>query len=188
MRSLRRPRGERALAAAGVMLFVLLAPVRLAAHDGPPFPIVSNRASGPYVVSVWTDPDTTDDGTAGGQFWVMLQAQGGEPPPAATRAIVAIRPLDREGARREAPSEPIDENPGRQFAAVVMDHEGRFAVEVTVEGPLGEAAVSAEVDATYDTRPPPIMLLLYLFPFVLVGLLSLRLLRRRREVAPPAGG
>ena len=35
------------------------------AHDGPPYPIVSNQVLGAYRISVWTDPDTTDDGTAG---------------------------------------------------------------------------------------------------------------------------
>src|SRR4029453_4395549 len=27
------------------------------AHDGPPFPILSDRVAGPYLVSIWTDPD-----------------------------------------------------------------------------------------------------------------------------------
>ena len=40
----------------------------LGAHNGPPYPIVSNQISGPYSISVWTDPDTTDDGTPAGQF------------------------------------------------------------------------------------------------------------------------
>src|SRR5690349_11751219 len=41
-------------------------------HSGPPFPIMSDQAAGPYVVSIWTDPDTTDDGSAGGQFWTRV--------------------------------------------------------------------------------------------------------------------
>jgi len=49
----------------------------LHAHDGPPFPIVSEHTAGAYAVSVWTDPDTTDDGTAGGQFWVVLRPASG---------------------------------------------------------------------------------------------------------------
>ncbi|HET9541411.1 MAG TPA: hypothetical protein VFQ46_12485, partial [Candidatus Limnocylindria bacterium] len=69
-----------------------------------------------------------------------------------------------------------------QFAAVVMDHEGRFAVEVTIDGPAGPARVTAEVDATYDLRPPPIMLAVYALPFVLAGLLWIRLLVKRRTV------
>ena len=48
------------------------------AHDGPPFPIVSDQRVGAYVVSIRTDPDATDDGSAGGQFWVQLQLADGE--------------------------------------------------------------------------------------------------------------
>ena len=62
-----------------------------------------------------------------------------------------------------------------------MDHEGPYRVAVTVSGPLGEAAVEAQADATYDLRPPPYMLAWYLSPFILVGLLWGRLLIRRRK-------
>jgi hypothetical protein len=46
---------------------------------------------------------------------------------------------------------------------------------------LGEAVVDAEVEATYDTRPPPAMLFVYLAPFVLVGGLWLRAITRKRR-------
>ena len=46
-----------------LLLLVLAAGAAVHAHDGPPYPIVSDRVSGPYVVSIWTDPDSTDDGT-----------------------------------------------------------------------------------------------------------------------------
>ena len=63
-----------------------------------------------------------------------------------------------------------------QFAALPMDHEGRFAVRVAIDGPLGAAAVDAAVDATYNVRPSRSMLALYLAPFLLIGLLWGRLL------------
>jgi hypothetical protein len=151
------------------------------AHDGPPFPIVSDRVLGPYVVSVWTDPDTTDDGTPGGQFWVTLSRRNGEDLPGGTRAVVAVRPLDRPGPERRADAAPVRGDVGNQFAGVVMDHEGRFAVAVAISGPLGNEMVEAEVDATYDLRPPPYMLAVYLMPFVLIGLLWGRALLRRRS-------
>jgi hypothetical protein len=67
-----------------------------------------------------------------------------------------------------------------------MDHEGRFAVRTTIEGPLGSASDDAEVDATYDLRPPPILIAVYLMPFVLVGFLWLKLLSRRRRARAQA--
>ena len=64
-----------------------------------------------------------------------------------------------------------------------MDHEGRFAVRVTIDGPLGAASAESAVDATYDTRPAPALLIVYLAPFIAVGVLWGRLLLRRRTLA-----
>jgi hypothetical protein len=169
--------------AVAVALLVLI-DRSLSAHDGPPFPIVSNQIAGPYSISVWTDPDTTDDGTTAGQFWVTLEGTGGAKiVPAGTIATVSIRPLDRSGPAREGSAAPITGDAGRQFVALLMDHEGRFAVRVTVDGPLGRAVVEGEVSATYDLRPPPALVFVYLLPFVAVGVLWIKVLRRRRGAA-----
>ena len=88
--------------------------VVLRAHDGPPFPIVSDRRAGAYLVSVWTDPDATDDGSAGGQFWVQLQLAGADGPlPPATRATLGVRPVIRTapmrvGAHRAGPGRRVE--------------------------------------------------------------------------------
>lgn len=159
----------------------LLGAAAAGAHDGPPFPIVSDHVTGPYSVSVWTDPDATDDGSAGGQFWVTLHTAAAHADvPAGTRAHVTIRPLDRQGSALSAAATPVRGDVTNQFAALVMDHEGRFAVRATVEGPLGAVTVDATVDATYDLRPPAFMIAWYLMPFALVAFLWARLLVRRR--------
>lgn len=154
----------------------------VAAHDGPPFPIVSDHTAGPYEIDVWTDPDATDDGSAGGQFWVIVEPAGASgDPPAGTAVTVSIRPAASGGAWVTGRAEPVDGRVSRQFAALLMDHEGRFDVRVEVEGPLGPAVATAWVDATYDLRPPPVMLVLYLMPFLVVGVLWMKLLIRRRR-------
>ncbi len=153
------------------------------AHNGPPFPIVSNQTAGAYTISVWTDPDSTDDGSAGGQFWVTVRPTGGAAPlPADTRIGVTLTALDRPGQPATVSAEPVATDASQRFAALVMDHEGRFRVRVTIAGPLGAADVEADVDATYDTRPPPAMIALYLVPFVLVGFLWVKLLWKRRRL------
>lgn len=159
---------------------VVLAAGSLLAHSGPPFPIVSDQVAGAYKISVWTDPDATDDGSPGGQFWVTISLDGGSAPPPDTRALVTIRPLDRSGDAHAATTSLVNGDVSRQFAALLMDHEGRFAVRTEISGSRGTAAVDAWVDATYDLRPPPVMLALYLMPFVVVGVLWIKLLRRRR--------
>ena len=152
------------------------------AHDGPPYPIVSNQLRGVYRISVWTDPDTTDDGTPGGQFWVMIEpARAGESVSSDVRADVTIRPLDRTGEPLTARTSPVSGDPSRQFVALRMDHEGRFAVRVDVESAAGQVSVDADVQATYDLRPPRLMLVLYLLPFLLTGFLWTTLLVRRRR-------
>lgn len=166
---------------------VLASTVAVRAHDGPPFPILSDHLAGPYIISIWTDPDTTEDGSAGGQFWVRMHpAAKGQPLPASTRAAIVIRPLDRAGPALSARASQVRGDITNQFAALVMDHEGRFAVRVEIDGPLGSASADATVDATYDARPAPALLVLYSVPFVLVGLLWGRLLARRRTLANDA--
>jgi hypothetical protein len=155
-------------------------PQRVLAHDGPPYPIVSDRLTGPYAVSVWTDPDTTDDGSAGGQFWIVLRQRDGTGVPDGTRATVSIAPRDRAGTLRTSATEPVEGNLSRQFAAIVMDHEGWFRVTVAIDGPLGVATIDSEVEGTYDLRPAPGLLVLYMMPFVLIGFLWLKLVLRRR--------
>lgn len=156
----------------------------LGAHDGPPFPIVSDQHVGPYVVSVWTDPDTTDDGSKGGQFWVRLRlAKKNEALPPATRATVRVKPLDRTGPEQRALASPVRDDVTNQFASVVMDHEGRFGVHVAIDGPLGSASIDSAVDATYTLRPARSMLFVYLAPFLVVGALWGRLLIRRNRVS-----
>jgi hypothetical protein len=160
-------------------------------HSGPPYPIVTDRTAGPYRISVWTDPDATDDGTLGGQFWVILDsADGIGAIPPATRVGVTVQPRDRPGTAQEGVAAPdgvtTDSvttdtgNTSRHFVALLMDHEGTFGVHVSVRGPMGEAGIDAEVEATYDLRPPPITIALYVMPFLLVGGLWLKLLLRRR--------
>ena len=157
---------------------------RLDAHSGPPFPIVTDRATGQYVVSIWTDPDTTDDGSAGGQFWVRIHPAAAHVRlPPETRALLTVTPVTPDGPSRAAAGVPVRGDATNQFAAVVMEREGPYAVRVTIEGPLGAVAVDASVEATYDLRPPRSLLLLYLLPFVLVGVLWGRLLLRRRSQA-----
>jgi hypothetical protein len=151
---------------------------------------VSDRTAGAYSISIWTDPDTTDNGTAGGQFWVMIAPSSRTAAtPAGTRATVRAEPLDRTGEATSAAAAPVRGDPSTQFAAVVLDHEGRFRVEIAIDGPLGRATVDSEVAATYDLRPPPLMILVYLMPFVLVGLLwTAVLVRRRRALSPGSPG
>jgi len=173
-----------------VALALVAASTTLRAHSGPPFPIVTDAVRGPYTISIWTDPDATDDGSPGGQFWVVLGLTNEARVPPATRVTVASRPVgaaDKYGRRAPraataAVAAPVRDDTGNQFASLVMDHEGPYEVQVEIDGPLGRAVIDSRVDATYDLRPPPYMLAWYLVPFLLAGFLWTRLLLRRRTL------
>src|SRR4029078_10691540 len=68
----------------------------------------------------------------------------------------------------------------RRTAAFVISREGKYGVKATIAGPLGPADVQAGVHAQYDARPPPVIIAVFAFPFVLMGFVWLKLLLRRR--------
>ena len=78
-----------------------LAPAPALAHAGPPFPILVDRPVGPYVASVWTDPDI---GT--GTFFVILEPAKGKALPAGTRVRIAVQPVDGRLAEAVHAAEP----------------------------------------------------------------------------------
>jgi hypothetical protein len=184
-------RQARCVRAFAVAVGLALASTALRAHSGPPFPIVTDAVRGPYTISIWTDPDATDDGSPGGQFWIVLALANEARVPTETRVTVSARPVsapDTNGssaprAATAAVAAPVRNDTGNQFAALVMDHEGPYDVRVEIDGPLGAAAIDSRVDATYDLRPPPYMLAWYLVPFLLAGFLWTRLLLRRQTLS-----
>ena len=145
----------------------------LQAHSGPPFPIVTDKVVGAYTVSVWTDPDATDDQSAAGRFWVTLK-------PAADDVLVSIKPTDRAGVERSGLAQSVNGDKQRRFVALLMDHEGPYAVHVAISGGRGAVELDAMTDATYDLRPRPILIVIFVMPFVLIGFLWGKLLMKRR--------
>ena len=174
--------------AAATALALLSASAPAAAHSGPPYPAISSQTAGRYTVAVWTDPDTTDDRSAQGKFWVTLRPAGSSAPiDAATRVDVSIRPTDRPGPVQSLRADLTKRDPATFFATLPMDHEGPFAVHVAIDGPAGRAEVDCEVQATYDLRPSPYMLILYVLPIVIVALLWGKLLIARRRARSTPG-
>lgn len=160
---------------------VLACFARAGAHEGPPYPILVDKSLGPSVASVWADPDV---GT--GTFFVIL-----EPPPGGTlpddiKVEVGVRPVDGHAAEafHAAGREGVR---GRvQYKAEVpFDAQGPWRVRVLLQSPRGGGELAADVEVT----PPGLGrwdLLLYLLPFVAVGLLWLRAVaaRRARDKGP----
>lgn len=160
-----------------LLLLALLARAGPAlAHEGPPFPILVDQRAGPYVVSVWTDPDI---GT--GTFFVILEPPEGRELPSGTSVRVAVRPVSSRLPEAVYPAGPQPARHGeRYFTEARFDRGGTWRVRILLDGPQGGGELSAEVEPTPDGTLGPAELGLYLLPFLAVGGLWLKAVLRRR--------
>ena len=167
---------------AGLAAYLLLvASIALEAHNGPPFPVITDRTVGNYVISLWADPDASDDGDADGRFWVVVNpAAKGTALPADTVVRIAIWPAKHLEAIRTETAVADDREPSRRSAAFAIDREGKFGVKATIAGSLGAAELESVVDAEYDARPRPMLIAVFALPFVLIGFVWIKLVLRRR--------
>lgn len=145
------------------LIIILLFAKTTSAHEGPPFPLFVDQKVERYVVSVWTDPDV---GTA--LFFVIINTPE---LPADLRVQIGVQPVS--GRLPEAVYTAQRENLQNQVqyrADVHFDAEELWRVRVRLESAQG----SAETVATVAATPPGYGrwdLLLYLVPFLAIGLL-----------------
>lgn len=156
------------------------------AHQGPPFPILVDRPVGPYLASVWTDPDI-----GVGTFFVILEpARKGSTPPPASRVEIAVRPVSGRLAEAVHTAERQKVDYGERFySEVPFDRGERWRVGVTIAGPRGGGELLTEVLPTPDGTLGPGSIALYAAPFLAVGFLWLKATLRRRgskgKLPPP---
>ena len=163
--------------AAGLVALWLATCGAARAHEGPPFPIVVDRRAGPYVLSVWTDPDV-----GVGTFYVIVEPAPGTTLPEENEVRVCVRPTSGRlpevcyPATRQELRDRV-----QYYTEVEFDRQEMWRVRVRVSGAAGTGEVTAEVEAT----PPGFgawNLLWYGLPFLLFGTLwLLAALRRRRR-------
>ncbi len=157
---------------------LLLFVTRARAHEGPPFPIVQDKVVGPYVVSIWTDPDV---GQA--SFFVLVNAVPGRVIPKDLRVQLGVQP--KSGRLTEAQYQMLRANlrDQVQYQAVVhLDQEEMWRIRVTLASAGGGGEVISEVVAT----PPGYGrwdLLLYTLPFLAVGVLWLLAVMRKKPTS-----
>jgi hypothetical protein len=150
------------------------------AHEGPPYPIIVDKALGPCVLSVWSDPDV---GT--GTFFFILEPAPGGQLPDDIRVEVGVRPTS--GRLPEAVYAAVREDQGGrvQFKALVpFDAEELWRVRVSLRSAQGGGEATTDVEVT----PPGYGrwdLLIYLLPFAAVGALWLRALIKGRSRGRP---
>jgi hypothetical protein len=145
------------------------------AHEGPPFPIIIDKSVGPYIVSVWTDPDVGES-----TFFVVLNTQARVTIPSDLKVEIGVQPTSGRLTEVIHPAQRQDLRDQVQYKAMVfLDAQEMWRVRVVLASAQGGGEAVTEVEAT----PPGYGrwdLLIYLTPFALIALLWLRAVTRRR--------
>jgi hypothetical protein len=161
---------------ASLMISLLVASAPLGAHNGPPFPIISDERVGPVIVSLWTHPDV---GT--GLFYVIV-----DPPPAGAiptdlKIEIGVRPVTGRLAEVIYPTQLENLRGQVQYRTEAQfDQQELWHVRMIVKSSAGNGEASAEVEVT----PPGLGrwdLLMFSLPFLGVGFLWFHVMMRKRK-------
>jgi hypothetical protein len=161
----------------GLLLVAMVRPSTTMAHVGAPYPVLLEEQVGPYTVSVLADPDV---GT--GTFYVMVAWADGESTPSGTVVTVWATPADGHGMETAFSAERQETRFGERFVArAQFDAKGPWEIRLTVEGPAGAGEITFPVVVT-SAGTGWLATLMCLVPFVILGLLWLRGMRRQRAI------
>jgi len=151
------------------------------AHRGAPSPIVHDQRVGPYVASVWTDPEV-----GRGPLYVVVEAADGVTftPPSAVR--VGVAPLSGRLPEVVHEAHPMPVRRGARFMTHVMfDRAERWSLRVVIDGPAGGGQLASQLEAVPNVAAGPFVLALSVLPFLTLGGVWWRAaVVRRRTVAP----
>ena len=165
----RRAVGCRPFAAILAFGLLLALQAQASAHEGPPYPLFVDKNAGPYLVSVWADPDV-----GAGSFFIAVEALNGGALDDTLAAEVCVRPVSGRLAEQCYPAWRDGVRGRAQFKTEAsFDRQEFWHARIHLRSSLGDGEAAAEVEAT----PPGLGrwdLLLYLSPFVAVGFLWLR--------------
>ena len=170
------PRGRAWRKSASLVMLLLSASSRLDAHNGPPFPIISDNHVGPVVVSLWTHPDV---GT--GLFYVIVDAPPGGAIPPDLKIEIGVRPVTGRLAEAIYPTQLENLHGQVQYRTEAQfDQQELWHVRLIVTSSAGDGEASADVEVT----PPGLGrwdLLMFSLPFLGVGFLWFHVMMRKRK-------
>ncbi|HEY6332505.1 MAG TPA: hypothetical protein VI756_24485 [Blastocatellia bacterium] len=172
-----RGRGRGRFFLLGVLLIGLLSVSRPAsAHNGPPFPIITDQPVGPCVISVWADPNV-----GVGTFFVIVNPPSGGSIPADLTVQVGVQPVSGRLAEAVYDADRDNLRGQVQYKAVIpFDAQEFWKIHVSLRSSAGNGETTTTVEVT------PVGLgrwdmLFYLSPFLAVGLLWLVAVVRKRS-------
>ena len=148
-----------------------------AAHNGPPFPIITDQRVGPYIISLWTHPDL---GT--GTFFVMVDPAPGGTVPKDLKIQIGVQPASGRLAEVVYSAWLEDLRGQVEYKTEVQfDQQENWKVRLILASSAGGGEALSQVVPTpagfgrWD-------LLLYLLPFLGVGSLWFAAMAKRRRL------
>ena len=155
---------------------VLLVPVPVRGHDGPPFPLAVDQQIGPYKISVWGDPDVGD-----GTFFIIPNTPSEGSLPADLKFQIGVQPATGRLTEVMYSADREDLRDQVQFKSVVkFDAQEMWRVRVVMQSGKGSGETFLNVEPT----PPGYGrwdLLIYFVPFMAIGFLwVVAIIRKRR--------
>jgi hypothetical protein len=145
-------------------------------HIGPPYPIMQDRKIGPLTVAVWSNPDV---GT--GSFFVVIDPPSGTTVPSDLKVQVIVQPVSGRLPERAYDAWRDKLRNRVEFKAEVpFDKEETWRVRIK----LSSSQVTGETETNVEVTPALLGrwdLLLFLLPFLGVGLLWFKAVTTRRK-------
>jgi hypothetical protein len=146
------------------------------AHNGPPFPIITDQTVGPCVISLWTHPDV---GT--GTFFVLVNPLPGKSIPKDLKIQIGVAPVSGRLAEVVYSTWVEDMRGQLEYKnEVQFDRDEMWKVRLVLMSADGGGEAIAQVEAT----PPGYGrwdLLLFALPFLAVGFLWFKMMTKRRR-------
>jgi|SRR5271163_4951909 len=158
-----------------ILLMTLSASVTRA-HNGPPFPIITDQRVGPCIVSLWIHPDI---GTS--PIFVLVDPAPGDTIPRDLKIAIGIQPVSGRLPEVVYPTSLADQRGQLEYKTdVQFDQQEFWNVRLILTSSAGGGEARAKVEATpvgYGRWD----LLLFALPFVAVGFLWFKVLAKRRR-------
>jgi len=154
-------------------------PHEMAAHRGAPTRIVADRRIGPYVASVWTDPEV-----GSGPLYIMLEAADGQTFTSPSSVRVGVVPVSGRLSEvlHDAHSEPVRRG-GRFMTEVSFDRAELWNLRVLIASTSGGGQLTAQVEAKPNASFGPFALVLSSLPFLIVAGVWWRAAVARRRIS-----
>jgi hypothetical protein len=156
------------------------------AHNGPPFPIISDYRMGPCIISLWTHPDVGI-----GTFFVLVGAAPGQQIPKDLKFDIGVLPVSgRLKERRYGTERGYQNGQLRYDASIPFDKQEMWRINLY----LRSATETQKTTATVEVTPPGLGawdLLFFSWPFFGFGFiwfLAMKRRRARRLANAPSGG